>query len=1042
MRENYDRRKKHPTNHHELVSGSGTPDWGRLEDVGDLHFHGSSHTTALDYYCQLLDEDVFPALSFSMALRVLQKAIDANLALDKLDDAEELLLRAEACIREAAHAEELEDLGVVQAMLMSRRSTILRERGQLHDALQIAKRAFSVLALTDEHAEVARLQVAMGICHIRLGRQEKAEEFFTDGLSTYRRIGNDAGVANLMNNLALLNKNKCRWEKALSLIEKAVDMGSQMGASHLLPTYFLNQGIILIKIDRLGEARSSLDKGLRLASSLGAKLAQARLYLALGRLETMAGRLARAEEHILAGKNLAEQYRYSRETIIADEYLGDILLARGEVGKARFNYHLGLEKSRSIASNNDLEGELLRRIGEVERQSCLLDEAVATTQAAIAVCESCGEIYELGFCHLTLGNAYAGKADSKQAEHHFREAIGTFQSQNLLHMWCQAILEFTEACLEKSNEASLLLLRRYLMDAQENGASSVSDTVLCRILNRLAEVQIRLGQYDDALLTVFELERHVSGLDDSVLSRSVVELRDRIDGGLLGGIESTEGHLQAISSIPGLLTQDDPAVPQNLEAVLAAGMERVEANAGFIAMADDSSAAFGMKITSRKGLTGNLAEQLTRWFDNELDSGRRIGTSLFSRLDESDDIAQAIPALLQTTGSCVLMPISLHDKTFGLLFLAKDSNSIHGFDRSSLDFLSTYMGFLALFLFEKGQTATLSNSAVAGSNVVASPMARINSFENIITQNVKMLQVLSLARKVAPSNLTVLLGGETGTGKGLLAYAIHGLSKRSEKKFMAINCAAIPESLLESELFGHVKGSFTGANKDKIGLLEEAEGGTVFLDEVGKMPLGMQGKLLHFLDSKTIRPVGSNQDKQIDVRIVCASKADLHQMAMNGNFLDDLYYRLLDFPLVIPPLRERADDIALLVRHFVDRFSTEIDVQTPMVSHGFMEVLGQHNWPGNVRELEKNIKRAIVLAQDDGVLRVDHLPEGMAGTLQEMAEGEVLPPLKETLADIECREISRALRLAGGNKSQASRMLQISYPNLLKKIRHYGIVSS
>ncbi len=1035
MRDNFERNKKNSTDGQELVPNWGMLDLSRLEDVGDLHFHGSSYTTALDYFNQLLEEDVFSTLSFTMALRVLQKAIDAYLALDKLDEAEELLLRADNCIRDASHAEEVDNLSLIQAVVMGRRSTVLRERGQLQDALQLAKRAFSVLALTDEHAEVARLQVAMGICHVRLGRQEKAEEFFTDGLSTYRRIGNDAGVANLMNNLSLLSKNACRWDKALHLIEKAVDMGTQLGASHLLPTFFLNQGIILLKIDRLGEARTSLEKGLRLATSLGAKLAQARLSLAIGRLETMAGRLARAEEHILAGKNLAELFRYARETIIADEYLGDILLARGEVGKARFNYQLGLEKSKSIASNNDLEGELLRRMGEVQRQSGLVDEAIATTQAAIAVCESCGELYELGFCHLTLGDAYSGQADLQQADHHFREAIATFSTQNLTHMWCQAILNFTDSRLDSAGEAELLLLRRYLMDAQENGASSVSDAVLCRILKRLAEVQILLTQFDDALLTVFELERHVSGLDDSLQARSVVDLRDRIEVGLLGGLESTEGHLHAISSIPGLLSLKDSVVPQNLESVLAAGMERVEATVGFIAMADDMDPTKGLNITSRKGLTENLAEQLTRWFDAELAAGRRTGTSLFSRIDGDNELAQAVPALMQTTETCVFMPISLHGQKFGLLFLGMDIGSLRGFDRAALDFLSTYMGFLALFLFEKGRTATLGHEEVG----VPSPMARINSFENIITQNEQMLQVLGLARKVATSDLTVLLGGETGTGKGLLAYAVHGLSKRSDNKFMSINCAAIPEGLLESELFGHVKGSFTGAEKEKIGLLAEAEGGTVFLDEVGKMPISMQGKLLHFLDSKSIRPVGGNREIQVDVRIVCASKADLHQMAMDGSFLEDLYYRLLDFPLVIPPLRNRTDDIPLLVRHFVDRFSGEIDVMTPMVSRGFMDTLIQHSWPGNVRELEKSIKRAIVLAQDEGVLQREHLSFALIGGPREFADNQALAPLKETLADIECKEITRALHLSEGNKSQASRLLQISYPNLLKKIRHYGI---
>ncbi len=302
-----------------------------------------------------------------------------------------------------------------------------------------------------------------------------------------------------------------------------------------------------------------------------------------------------------------------------------------------------------------------------------------------------------------------------------------------------------------------------------------------------------------------------------------------------------------------------------------------------------------------------------------------------------------------------------------------------------------------------------------------------------------MLDVLGLARKVAPSDLTVLLNGETGTGKGLLAYSIHALSKRADQKFLSINCAAIPESLLESELFGHKRGSFTGAHSDKKGLLAEAEGGTVFLDEIGKMPFGMQGKLLHFMDTRVVRPVGSNIESIVDVRVVCASKSDLHQLAMDGLFLEDLYYRLLDFPLVIPPLRERPDDVELLTRHFVERFSQEMDSEIPVLDRVFVDHLIQHNWPGNVRELEKALRRAIVLSQGEGVLRPEHLPVAIVGTPAAVSSDEVLP-LKETLAGIECREIERALRISGGNKSQAARTLKISYPNLLKKIRHYGII--
>ncbi len=312
------------------------------------------------------------------------------------------------------------------------------------------------------------------------------------------------------------------------------------------------------------------------------------------------------------------------------------------------------------------------------------------------------------------------------------------------------------------------------------------------------------------------------------------------------------------------------------------------------------------------------------------------------------------------------------------------------------------------------------------------------TFGNIITRDERMFEVLALLRKVAPSDYTVLLRGETGTGKGLLAYALHALSRRSERRFVAINCAAIPETLIESELFGHLKGSFTGADMDKKGLIVEAEGGTVFLDEIGKMPLSMQGKLLQFLDTKVVRPVGSGQERQVDVRIVCASKSDLSQMVEAGRFLEDLYFRLLDFPIVVPPLRLRPDDIRPLAESFVARFAAELGVPVPEISSACLDALLGHHWPGNVRELEKCLKRALVLVQGELLLRPEHLPREMVPYLADDRDAGMVP-LKDTLAEVESREIARALRLSGGNKSAAARLLRISYPNLLKKIRFFGL---
>ncbi len=1005
-------------------------DWDRLEEVGDLHFQAGAFSSALDYYRRLLEAE-HHNLPAERVLTALRKCVEAAIKIGNQDLAEALLQRAEETVDRLGDLDP-ESRGRLRAPLMGRRASLLMQRSAYRQALHAAKHAFAILAITDAHAEVANLQLTMGACYHRLGRLEKAEELYTDALSTYRRIEDEIGTAALYNNLALLHKNACRWDEALALIAKASALALKHGATHLLPRLSLNRGIVLAKIGRFEEARVALEKSLRLARSLGDRARQAKICLALGGLEIRTGRLARAEELIYEGKAIAEQERFLREDTIADEYLGDILLARQEFEKALFSYGVGLEKSRTLGKVNDLEGELLRRSAEAERLLGRLDESVASGLAAIAVCEKCGELYEVGFCHRTLGLAHAERDRWDEVDSHFAEAIAVFRRQNLAREWIQTILDYWRVRLDSAGQPELLLLKRHLQAAQESAGGVDGERFLGRVLAALAEVQRRLGQFDDALLTVYELERVASGLEDGESALAVGELRHRIESGLLGTVEGAGTHVQAMGRVPGLLGAGDGAIPRNLSSVLQAGMEKVLASGGFIAMLDGGNDL--PRIVAREGLSENLAGQLARWYAADREGS--LEPRLYTRLHGDHPLLRAVPALDGEAASCIFLPIALEERLFGLLFLAKDVRRAArtGFGHAELDFLATYMGFLALFLAEKSR-ARLPGAA----DRLPTPLEDVESFENVITRSETMLDVLGLIRKVAPSDLTVLLKGETGTGKGLLAYSIHALSRRRSRKFLSINCAAIPETLLESELFGHMKGSFTGAHADKRGLLAEAEGGTVFLDEIGKMPLSMQGKLLHFLDTKIVRPVGSAQERRVDVRIVCASKGDLNELAGQGLFLEDLYYRLLDFPLDIPPLRQRRDDIPLLSQHFIRRFSQELEIEAPACGTATLDALVQYEWPGNVRELEKTLKRAIVLARGERTLRPEHLPAAIVGFAPAVGRGEQVPPLRETLAAVEAREIAQALQASGGNKAQASRLLRISYPNLLKKIKYYGI---
>jgi len=1032
MKDRFEGRPGSNPDHRDDLRPAEAMQWSRLEEIGDLHFHASAFSSALDYYGRLLGEEVLDHLPLEQATGLMRKSVRAALNLGRLGLAESLLQQAGTVIDAADAAPD--ELSRLRAVFQSRWADLLVQRGSYQQALDVAKHAFACLAVTDEHTEVADLQVTMGACHQRLGRLDKAEEFFTDSLATFRRVGDELGTAALYNNLALLHKNGCRWDRALDLMDRAIVLAYQHGATHLLARLHLNQGIILNKTGRLAEARIALEKSHRLSRSLGDRLRLAKICLAIGRLELLSGRLVRAEELILEGKILADEGNFLRESTIADEYLGDVQLARRQIDKALFNYGLGLEKARSFGKVNDLEGELLRRTADAQRQAGNFADAIASAHAAVAVCEQCGEVYELGFCHTTLGEAYAAQNDWKQADSHFREAIAIFGRQRLGREGAEAVLAYLDARLDTAGNEELLVLRRHLLEAQEREAPDASEVMLCSLLRGLACVQMRLGHLDDALLTIFELERNCIGLDDAALLCEIGEMRDLIETGLLHGIEKTESQLEAISLLPGLFNEADASVPRNLESVLQAGMERTAAGSGFVAMCEPGREGERLRIVARTGMTDNLCGQIARWFVRQHEDDDGCAPCLYSRLRETDDLAVAVPALIGPVGSCVIMPIAMHGQRFGMLFVGKSRVETRrgAFAGTDLDFLATYLGFLALFLWEKGRAARPAGRE-------PTPLAGVESFENVITQNELMLEVLALARKVAPSDLTVLLNGETGTGKGLLAYAIHALSRRSEGKFLTINCAAIPETLLESELFGHAKGSFTGADSEHKGLLVEAESGTVFLDEIGKMSLAMQGKLLQFLDTKIVRPVGSVREHRIDVRIICASKADLQQLAADGLFLDDLYFRLLDFPLTIPPLRARRDDIELLARHFIGRFVLEMEQRSTTMGPAFLDALLQHDWPGNIRELEKCLKRAIVLAEGDNLLRPEHLPEQIAVRSVLADDPDQVVPLRETIGAVECREIAHALKITAGNKSHAARLLKISYPSLLKKVRHYGL---
>jgi len=308
-------------------------------------------------------------------------------------------------------------------------------------------------------------------------------------------------------------------------------------------------------------------------------------------------------------------------------------------------------------------------------------------------------------------------------------------------------------------------------------------------------------------------------------------------------------------------------------------------------------------------------------------------------------------------------------------------------------------------------------------------------------------EVVEVASKVASSPATLLITGESGTGKEVLAKAIHAWSPRSDQRFVAVNCGAIPGALLESELFGHERGSFTGAVKRHLGLFEQAHEGTLLLDEVGEIPLTLQVKLLRALEDRRVRRVGGTRDVPVDVRILAATSRDLPVLVEQGRFREDLFYRLNVVRVHIPPLRERPEDVPLLVDHFLERHAKRMGRRRPAISAQALAALEGCPWPGNVRQLENACERAVLLA-DGATIRISDLPPellepgvspGSPGRAED-ADGEDLS-VKRRLAALERVLIQRALERTAGNRTQAAKILDISYKALVYKIRDYGLDS-
>lgn len=909
------------------------------------------------------------------------------------------------------------------------------ELGQYDEAVELGRDAFSIFQLSTENERVGLVQSVLGRAYLGLGDTKNARIQSRDALATYRRLGDLSGMAASFNQLARIHFVRGEYSEAAEHLNDGIEiferLGDQTGEARLLG----NLGRIHLLAGQWTDAQRVLNQALECAEAVGNQASTARNLLSLAFLGTLRHDFNVAAEHLENALVCIDSAGLSRERSIYHEYVGWWHFEQRHWIQSKEAFRRALNLGKRLSAENDLVSQSLRGLAECEAALGDWTQCDRLASEGLQVAIAIGERSEVGCLYRVKARALAHLSQAAESTSHLDKAIDCLGLVG-------DVYELARCDIAKAEILTLL-------DPQHGDAIAAAlESAVARFdglgaFEQLAEAQWllvdahqRQGAIDRALeiaQAVFEKPQFpetthgrpevLQKIAERCVERATSDANEfRIGGMALSNAERSTGdalqqaidfyrqRLSASRVILIELTADGKRSGHPL-AVSAADLKFAERVAAYAANPYQRYlTADGPRVHWAVQRTPDLAAAL--------------------RTDAGDE-----------PSSIIAVPVELGPGSTGLLYAdltVQDTDSPLGFKPRDVDFAVAFAGVIAWH-----STRMRSEGLFRDVQRLRDQLARESEFPSIITQSADFRQVLSRARLIVDADVSVLLQGETGTGKDLLAKAIHYSSQRRDHRFVSVNCAALPESLLESELFGVRRGAFTGADRDKAGLFEEADGGTFFLDEIGEIPNAIQAKLLRFLESKELTRLGDTKPRRVDVRVISATNRDLSEEVEKGTFRRDLYYRLSPVTFTLPPLRERAEDVPLLIEHFLARIENETGRRITL-STDVIRVMCAYRWPGNVRELDNEIRKLVLLSapnEDIGLPRLSRKffeqPDDVVPT-----SDQAIPDtfkLYDHLALIEQRYIARALSEADGIKKHAASLLGIPESTLRLKMKQYDI---
>lgn len=906
--------------------------------------------------------------------------------------------------------------------------------GKYRAALESGLRATKLLAEFPLNRRYGRIQLVLSKSYSALGDLKNAEMRARDALAAFRRAGESIGQVDSLNELARIACIRCDYRGGSFLVDaisKALDNPRKVAQ------LTGNLGTLRIHTGEWELAESDLTKALNYNTAHNQEASQAVNLLSLGYLRMRRRQFILSRRDLDHALEIISRLDLKREKIIYLKFAGELALKKGDIFKAKTLLNDAYQKGLMLAPASALVSQAGRRLAEAELALDNLDEAMKYGQKGLELSLALGEKTEVGLSRRVIAQVFAARGDFNEAREYIRHAVEILREvADPYDLGCTLLVMAEIYMSAPSKEEDKIgaafeeahrLFRKLGLDYWVAESDFKAGFFACR-----------QGDLAGGFKKLSRAEKVFSSLEEKAKVRAVHKFLQSLSEQAVALSVSQENEFKVFGSLitPAELSDLKSGA---MEEILGILLKRANGSRALLYAPD----ADDTPVVSSFSLTPHQAKRFGENFKDLL--GQEISRTkptlvLDCRRDPFiNDLFSDIPDVV---ASVIVVPFKTGGDGTSYLYLDRlaEENGLNPFNQDELNFA---VGFSDLMAFKWAEIQ--KNKLLEDNLRLKNQLMEKVAFPNIVTQNGEMLELLAQVRQVVNSSISISIEGETGSGKDLLAKAIHFNSNRREKRFISVNCAALPETLLESELFGYKRGAFTGADRDKPGLFEEADCGTFFLDEIADMPLSIQAKILRLLEEQEIVRLGETVSRKVDVRIISATNKNLKEQMGAGLFRQDLYYRLTALTFRLGPLRQRREDIPLLVTHFLEDSGKKVSPEV-------MRMLTSYDWPGNVRELENEIKKLVLLTGDRELIECDtvsgkissvgrdddHSSPATTEPVEDLAFSQMYS-LYDYLAGVEKRFIVKAMNEKAGVKKHAAALLNIPESTLRLKIKQYDI---